>query len=488
MQPALAVQIAVFLFLGFFLGYPSIKKSGIYGLGLGLAAGLGLWVSMSWLLMVLMVAIAVFPKMRRAKVSATVDMVSGFLLFFVPYLLLSWMNNNGEHVKFLWGLYRGADTAAAWKNFFSNWTLLFWEGTPGNRYGPVWGGILNPIEAAFCFLGIIGCIRSWRLPFSRWILASAFVFILPGLLTNGYQIFHNVLLPPILIVFCVCGAQILLARVRFGGRAFALAALMLASSALNLVHWAKSYAPSSTEHSNPDPEYLAERRVFSILDQVYRQGGPGLVFWDLSTFREPSLRLETYPFNAADNPRIRDSDAHWAAVLCNANYKYFLQSRFPGSQWVGVGPDMFWHEGGLSLAILPIDDSNRGIISNWRDANARLHRITRETLFDHSRTKESEIRGELIGMENNMGKDPYLESMFCERVVEESGQGLPSQWLPWIEKALEKGYPSPHLWVAKGILLQAEGKRREAREAFEKAAHSPLNLTDAAQRLQALGR
>src|SRR5208337_1194253 len=105
------------------------------------------------------------PTMRRAKASLTVGMVSGFLLLFIPYLWLSWTNHNGEHIKFLWGLYRSADTVSAWKNFFSNWTLLFWEGTPGNRYGPVWGGILNPLEGAFCFLGIIEFIRTWRLPF-----------------------------------------------------------------------------------------------------------------------------------------------------------------------------------------------------------------------------------------------------------------------------------------------------------------------------------
>jgi hypothetical protein len=487
LQAFLTVEIGVLYMLGRYLGASSPRESAAFGLGLGLATGLGLWVSMSWLLMVGMVAAAVIPGIKRAKASAWVGMASGFLLFFVPFLWLSWTNNNGEHVKFLWGLYRGADTAAAWKNLFSNWTVLFWEGTPGNRYGPVLGGMLNPPEAALCFLGIIGCLRSGKTPFFRWILAAAFVFILPGLLTNGYQIFHNVLLPPILTVFCIFGAQMLLARVPPGGRAFALAALVLVSSGLNLVHLAKSYALSSSEHSNSDPEYLEERRCFSILEETFRQQGPGYVLWDLSTFRENSLKLETYPFNAADNPRLRDSDAHWAAVLCNVHYKYFVERRFPGSRWVGVGPDLFWHQGGLALGVIPLDDSDRAILSHWREADARLSLISRELLFDHNLVNRDKIRKELAGMEGDMGQDPFLVGMFCERVIEESDPGLPGQWLPWIEKALTQGYPSPHLWVAKGALLNAEGKKREARQAFEKAVHSPFNLTDAQERIQNLG-
>jgi hypothetical protein len=112
--------------------------------------------------------------------------------------------------------------------------------------------------------------------------------------------------------------------------------------------------------------------------------------------------------------------------------------------------------------------------------------ITRESLFDHNGMNKTLIVKDLIGMEKDMGQDPFLESVFCERVLQESGQGPPEKWLPWVEKALAQGYPSPHLWVAKGALLNAEGKKREARQAFEKAVHSPFNLTDAQERLQAL--
>jgi hypothetical protein len=487
MQPALMVQMAVFYLLGLFLASSSMKKTIWYGLGLGLAAGIGFWIYYPWILMIPMVAIAVVPKLARERTSVSIGMITSFLFLFVPFLLLSLMEKNGEHVKYLWAYYRQLDVVDGLRNLFSNWTLLFWEGNIDNEYGPVWGGFLNPMEGAFCFLGIIQFIRSRRQTFSRWMLASSFVFVIPGLLTNGYESFHNLLLLPILLVFCVCGAQGVLAAVPTSWRALGLAALVLTSSTLNLIHFEKTFIPQSSEISGSDLEYREVRRIFSILDQTHRQNGPGFILWDLSTFRERTLGFETFPFNAADNPRIQSKDVHWAAILCNSNYKSFLEPRFSGSTWHEIGPDQFWNEGHLTLAVVPFLEANRPILSDWLEANGRLHSITRDFLFDNKGSWVEDARRKLLGMEALMSNDPYLTSIFWERVISESGQRQsPGQWLLWLDQAIRRGYPAAHLLAAKGLMLRAQGKQLEAREAFNQAVRSPLNLTKASEYLRAM--
>lgn len=462
MQWALTAELVGFLCLGLYLRSPTKNESILYGFLLGLATGLGFWVAIPWVLMCAMVAMAVIPKASKLKELDTWAVVLGFLILFSPYLFFSWMGKNGDHIKQLWEIYRHEDLALSLKNLFSNWTILFWEGIPANTFGPVWGGILNPIEGAFCFLGIIQWIRSMRSPLSSWLLVSAFVFTAPGLVTDCYDSFRNLLLVPILIVACVCGAQMLLLKVPARGRPSILFAILLASSSLNLAHWAKSYLPFSPDNPNLNPVISEEVRSYSILDQIYRQANPGFILWDLSTFREHNLRMESYPFNVADNPLLPPSKAHWVALFCNSYYRRYLQPRFPESLWYEVGPDLFWHEGGYSLVVLPLNDSNRLILAGWIEANARMHVITRKTLFDDTQTNVDNIQKQLIGMESAFEKDPFLESMFCERVLEKSGLGHPNQWLPLIEKPLQKCYSSPLLLRAKGALLDEKGRHQEA--------------------------
>jgi hypothetical protein len=487
MQPVFLVQMMTFYLLGLFLGSSSTNKSIAFGFGLGLVTGMGLWVSIPWPLMIPMVGIAIIPKLFQERISVCASTIFGLLLFLVPFLLLSWIEQNGQYVKFLWSFYRHVDMAESLKNLFSNWTVLFWEGNPDYAYQPIWGGILNPIEGAFCYLGIIEFVRSRRLAVSRWMLTSAFVFIIPGLLTNGFEVFHNILLAPILLVFCVCGALGLLAAIPASWRTPSLAAMVLVSSSLNLIHLEKTFVPLSFENSNRDPEYRQVRRIFSILDQTYRQNGAGLVFWDLSSFREYTMEFETFPFNAADNPRIRSNDVRWAAILCNANYRPFLEQRLPDSKWHKIGPDHYWNEGDLILAIISFQGPNRAILLRWVEANSRLHSITREYLFDHNGSHTNEIRQKLLGMETGMTNDPYLMSIFWERIIVDSGNGSsPDQWISWLDQAIHKGYPAAHLLTVKGLLLKSRGKQREAREAFRQAVRSPLNLTKASEYLQAM--
>ena len=92
-------------------------------------------------------------------------------------------------------------------------------------------------------------------------------------------------------------------------------------------------------------------------------------------------------------------------------------------------------------------------------------------------------------MESLVKNDQYLESIFWERVILYADpDSSPGQWLSWLDQAIRKGYPAAHLLVAKGLLLNAAGKKLDAVEAFNQALHSPLNMTNASEYLQAVDR
>ena len=192
-----------------------------------------------------------------------------------------------------------------------------------------------------------------------------------------------------------------------------------------------------------------------------------------------------YPFDASANPRLTLSKAKWAVILCNANYKYFLSARFPEAKWYWLGPDTYWHNGGLMLAHIPVTETNRPVLSSWMEANQQLHSITSRISFDQNGNRKQEILNQLLGMEGSFEKDPYLESIYWERVIMASGQNRPPvDWLKWIQNAIEKGYPCPHLLVAEGLLLNASGQFQASRGALQRALRSPFNLTNAGEILE----
>ena len=460
---------------------------------LGFWTSLGFWTGISWPLSALMIGAAVFNKLKSQLFGRN---LKPFLLFLIPLLLsallyyfLSFQEGNGQHVRDLLSLSPSENWVKRLNDSLSNWTALFWGCNPQNSYGPIWGGMLNPVEGGLFFVGILDLIRNRHSAFSKWILTSFFLFMIPGTITQAFEMFRNSLVIPILIVVCALGTQTLLISLPFQKRLATLAVLILSFASLNIIHLEKTFEPKGDQAG---PSHFTEgqtlRQAYEILREVEGREGQGLILQDLlPNFENQTLGIATYSFNPANNPKLNPSLARWVAVIENTNYKSFLAKRFPLGQGYEIGPDPFWNDGGLMLWVIPIGDSNRPDFLHWLELDQQLHNITRETYFDNSRKHQPEIFNHLLSLENHLQGDPFLESVFFEHVFYYRRVDAPeSELLTWVQKALENGYPLPHLLVREGVYLQKTGHPQAAREAFKKALQAPFNSPSAKENLRIL--
>ena len=478
-------EILAFAALAFFLKADSKSKKGFNAFILGLTTGLGFWVAIPWLLVPLMIVPLFLIKLKNHQPAERLFLLgrfgTPFFLTAIPFFLVFFHQEMGGHMRILMGYETHATPLQRAKDLLSNWTCLFWLGHAkevNEGYTPFWGGMMNPIEGALCFIGLPALMERNFSPFGRWLGAALLVFVLPGLLTNAYQIFHDLLVLPFLYLLCALGVQALLAQAPDKNRPWLLTGILVFSIPLSLTQLIKSYDPSPTPQS----------RAFEILNRVRSQKGPGLIFLDLRTdVGDHSLNLAVYPFNTAENSERDPMKAGWAAVICNANYKYFLSKRFSDASWYWLGPDGFWNQGGLLLAVIPTEENRREVFQDWLEVNRRFHSIDAKYYSSPFPLITDDLFHQFLMNEEKTEVDPFLESVFCEKAVFYQKDKVPAtRLLPWITKAIGKGYPAPHLLVAEALLLEGLGHSREARVALRKAVHSPMDLTSASQLLRLL--
>src|ERR1019366_6320110 len=114
---------------------------------------------------------------------------------------------------------------------------LFW-GVETARWGykPVWGGYLNSVETALFLTGLLELKREIHLPLSRWVLVSFFIFLIPGLLSNEFEMLRLLLVLPLLLWFCAAGTQRLLLDLSSSRRVLVGVVLMVSAGTLGVYH------------------------------------------------------------------------------------------------------------------------------------------------------------------------------------------------------------------------------------------------------------
>jgi hypothetical protein len=474
--PILPFEIMAFGALGMFLNSTSPKSLSANGWWLGTVIGLGFWLVIQWPVAAFMIFVAVLYKFKK-KAFLSLGLWLPFLLLCVSFWAVSWVSGNGEHAKLLLQLPSQGEWLGRLNDSFSNWTALFWGCDTQNSYGPVWGGMLDPVCGSLFFIGFFELVRHWKFPLVLWVLTAFLAFMAPGLATVAFDIFRDSLVLPLLLLICALGFQSLLTHVPIKRRLFCTAAIFLIVAPLDFTHLLKTFSPAAAQTNG---------RAFLLLDKMRKHSGPGLIFLDLEPNTEdPRLAVAVYPFNASQNPKLDPSQCRWAAVIENVNYESFLAGRFPDGRWIPIGPDSFWNEGSLMLGIIPVEASNRAGLAQWLEMDRQLHGITRQIHFDNDGSRQETILKQLLEKEVFARGDPFLESAFYEHVLfyERKRARMP-ELLGWIQAAIKKGYPLPHLLVPDGIYLLTLGKNQAARAAFEKALQAPFNMTNAAENLQ----
>jgi 4-amino-4-deoxy-L-arabinose transferase-like glycosyltransferase len=482
----------VLVLLAYFLKTSSDKVRPYGAVILGLCVGLGFFVSPIWALMGLIV---ILPVAKGCPWNLPVGKKT-FILFLIPLVLFAlvfiWISvpeKNGLYVERILAFNPGMDWKKQWMDSAADLTALFW-GTPWKFfYGPLWGGVLNPVSGSLFLCGIIACYQNRGNPFIQWIFLGFVFFFFPVFLTQNFEFFRVLGVWPFLMLVVTIGMQALLCAFP-PKRRFTVAILILvASSAFDLYHL---WGPYHRLWGTPCDQWSNLKSIESWkADQILKKTGtalgPGILLADLQTFvTDQTLPIADYSLDPGFQPGLSLPGAKWVAILLDAHFKPFLSARFPQGQWFWLGGNHM-PGSGLMMALIPVDRENQPLLQSWLNADVLMSSVTREIMDQWWKGSQDPILKKLFNAYPALQGDRFLETCFWEKVLyHEKIAGDRQACLGAVQSGLERGYPLPPLLNDEGVLLMQRGSYAEAKEAFRKALHSGLNLTPAAENLKQL--
>ena len=478
-----AFEAALFLAMGIFL---RAKRDGLRkgtALGLGLLAGLGTWTYTSWWAVVLFSILFWFrgvPRKLRTK-PMTGLFLSGLVSGSLPWFIAAWKENFGGY---LLGVSMGGGYFH-WMDQFSNSlsyvTALFCGSLRESvSYGPVLGGMLNPLLTACFFLGVLELLRLRATPVAKAIGAAGFLFLLPGLLSADHvEMLRIIQVMPVVLAVAALGLSGLTASLSGPWKKPVAASLLTLSLIFDGTRLFSAQPPAGVQDEN----YWA----FQKLEPVAQKQGPGLVFTDFILLdHDHTLSVASYPFNALANPTLDPRQAHWAAVVTNIHYASFLEKRFRGSQWYPITP-YATEDGGAVVGIIPITDRNQVSLLDWAQVDGYFHRLAVESEnMMNNPAQYREAVGRLpLGYPLLKG-DPFLESVYGEWVAQYHDQPNLANNIQAIQRALQKGYPTANLYYKLGGFYYFNREPDKAKAAYLMASLCRPNYTNAKQVVKTL--
>jgi hypothetical protein len=452
---------------------------------LGFTAGLGFFTFTSWAavaLLSVLLAVWGFWKYREVRLQ-WLGFFFGFVLGSLPYLLGVLSGGFGQHMASL----------TPWSGWFPwahqievDWhyvTVLFWGAFDNEAaYTPVEGGFLNPLLGAFFFLGLVQVLQRRKESWAGWVLVSFPILLLPGLLSMNLEAFRIVQVLPLLLFIAALGLQFFLEGLSTFRRWPYLVLLLLVSLGFDLYRLAGTWMECDLHPENFDrPVKSIEKfRAYRILEQVWKEKGPGLILTDFDTEAQNDATLTLYsePFDVTRHPAQKTGDKTWVGLYVNVHYLPYLEKRFPDAQWVRVGQDLRKPDGGMVLGIIPVNTwPLSATFKKWMDMNVLFREVDGDRLYQPSEDWDKLLKKLSQGMAMAQG-DPFLESVFWAKVAAiEYGKVDYKAHLWALQMAVTAGYPTAALCFELGNLYLTKGFKKEAIEAYQMALKAPLDLT-----------
>lgn len=470
---------SLFFVFGFYLRHPRKEKRNWLALILGLATGLGSFTFTSWPVVAfgIILAFLFVPEGPPAGIREKLFFLAGFFLALAPFCLAVLKSGYGAHIL-------GSSSLTQWYGLDHQWvtkadylSTIFWGPLQGGTsYGPVRGGMINPLLGSFFWMGTTEVLRRKKIRF--WIFLSFFLALLPGFLSADYvEMFRIIQVMPLVLFVAVIGFQSFLGLVPEKKKAVILGSLLLTSLAFDFRHLDLAFStfePGKTRQTpgiSPDENFNA----FQILKKTSQQRGPGLIFTDFLTLSHGhALGVTTYPFNVLSNPKLVHVSANWAGIVTDTGYLPFLSSEVPGVDWywAGTKPDSM---DGLMVGIITLNDRNRATFNYWAKADQFFHQLSVESENDfYSKTAYRQSLQELNSGYSLVERDRFLESCYGDWVAQYFFSPTYSENIAAIKRAVQRGYPACHLYQELSDLLAGQGRALEAEQAHQEAlAHRP---------------
>ncbi len=449
-------EFLAFLILSLFLRSQSAGQYRRYALLLGLCVGFGLFTFVVWTVVAVAVILAfVFSRGKKGKWT--------FLNFFLPLSCFGVFSvyfycAHAKPIQSEWGFRSGMDFSQQFVSSFSYLSAMFW-GTSKYCYGPVWGGLFNPVFDSLTFLGMAVCCRKWNTAFYKWILICLGLFILPGVVSRDLETFRVIFTFPLLAMVAVMGMGLLLGPLK-KYRKITIGILLIAGSCLDIYHL---YGPYHSRFGTPGPEWYYMKtntgyQAYLKLEDIHRIRGKGFILHDLRVVNDPTLQAATFGFDAAQNTGIPFQDAKWAAVIVGMDYLPFLSRRVPEITWYPLGKEQKQDPMEWWLGIIPCEsERTRKMLKEWVRAGLEIRSVSGQLMNSSPGNLSLPVMTCFPEAQSLVRNDPFLASCFWEKmifyycIVEKNDEKAFSA----IDQCAKYGYPLPHLLDLKKALMKS---------------------------------
>jgi len=295
------------------LSYDKALVSKRWGLAvlLGFWTGLGYWTYVPWPVVVAALLAGIFFGwlQKRWNVASLGGFCGGFAVALIPFVLAVAQHGYGTHIGVLAST-DGTLPLPRWLSSLDYFNSLFWgHWSAIGAYVPADMGLLNPIEAAFFWVGVWTLVGRKDKAFSLWIGMALVLFMAPGFLSRNLQVLRMISVMPILLGVAALGASRMLQSFPVSKtRAQFLTAVLIVSFLFS--GWQTARAFQQVEE--PAALMKAQAKLCAWMSQ---QRGPGLVFTEFNTAKEEAQNFQTmvYGLNAVQNPKLDPAQATWAA-------------------------------------------------------------------------------------------------------------------------------------------------------------------------------
>jgi hypothetical protein len=344
---------------------------------------------------------------------AVAGLFLGFGITLIPFLMAVSRHGYGTHIRVLASTDGNLSIPRLLVSldyinslFWGHWSAL-------SAYVPTDSGLLNPIEAAFFWIGIWALLIQNSSKFNRWIGLSFFLFLAPGLLSRNLQILRIIPIMPLVLSITALGAVMFFRTFsKWKTGIVFLAIFFLSSIAFN---GGKTAVAFQRIESNSAPERFAA----NYLSNMNKEKGPGIIFTEFNVSKDDAQNLQTmvYSFNAVQNPKLDLSRVRWAAFWVTRDQQTILGQNFRLLHW-WYPPNFSEGQNSYALGWMNVTPNEIATLHGYIQADQWFQKVTWESNDVSTAQTYQEALRDWLDPDLVFKTDPYLQSRYWERLAD----------------------------------------------------------------------
>ena len=462
-------QFSALALLGIFIKKKTSASKWFFIFALSIAAGLGFYSYLNWVVAWFFIASILWmltwgKKNTNWKYLITFTAVSSLLALPWVQARLSPGNLNYVHASFEPSLFLNS--------CLSYLIGLFWDSKKSFPFGPNWGGMFDPLTGSLIFLGVFYVLANIEKKLLALLSLGLFASMLPGTLTNYFELHRITPSLPFWIALAVLGIKSLLPDQSLKKSYVWLIALGVIFLAFNAYNFAVPYCDITRVPPERQWRSVQYEDSYNILKSLSAETGPLYVFTEFNTdYDNKTLNIAVYPFDCLQNPVLFKASPQWAVVIANIYYAPYFIEKFKNIKFKILKSNRPLPQP-IGIFLIPVSKIPDSILKNWLEADQIYRNANIEIKNKRPMDTFSQFSGHFSSLKNKFPKDPFLTSVYWEKYALDQflDRDFKSAAQSY-EYAIQQGYPAAHLYYNRSLCLKLSGENSESKKDFLKAVN-----------------